>query len=311
MKIKIDSLLDTIPEIIFCTDAGRNLVRVNNMMARKLGYTHHEFADMKIDHLVSDENRHAIRKYYIKVTNGIDSNLNIGLIARTGECVDVDLTSNYVQPDGEKTVQDEASVVNDSGIMINVARDVTEKTEMECQIKRSKSEIELLSIVDKLTGLYNGKYLESDLKNEIKRSRRYDTTLSIAIIRISKFKIFEFVHGRQECENIQKILSTLILENLRCGVDKAYVCNMEETVIILPETSTEQAFEVSERLRKLFYLVGFGMSIHNGDTISYSSSLNVGVASTNGESCDLLDNARDALAMSKNIGGDNVYIYGN
>ncbi len=71
MKIEIDLLLATIPENVFCTNAGGNLVRVNMEMARKPDYTSQKLFDMKIDHVNTRENIHDVKKYYIELSDMI------------------------------------------------------------------------------------------------------------------------------------------------------------------------------------------------------------------------------------------------
>ncbi|MCP4254342.1 MAG: diguanylate cyclase [Candidatus Scalindua sp.] len=308
MYINIDLLLDAIPEIVFCTDPGRNIVRTNKVMVKKLGYSSQELTAMKIEHLVPEEDRHAVKKHYILALNGFDSNLETCFLTKTGKCIYVNLSSNNISVDQEKTTQDEERTISKSDILINVAKDVTEIREMEKREKERNRKLERWNVIDKLTGLYSQKYLEIDMENEINRSRRYGHSLSVAIIRIDKLNTFEFAYGKSECENVQKKLGTLLRETLRNNVDKAYVRNMGEIVVILPETPAEQAQIMTERLQRLFN-IGFDLKKHDGNTISHCSSLSAGVASLDEEDCDLLKNAREALAVSKNFGDDNVYVH--
>jgi PAS domain S-box-containing protein len=73
--------------------------------------------------------------------------------------------------------------------------DLSERKEMEEELRRS-------AITDSLTRLFNRRHFHAMLTDEMKRSTRYDRTLSLAIFDLDHFKPFNDTFGHQEGDNI-------------------------------------------------------------------------------------------------------------
>ncbi|MBQ2984578.1 MAG: GGDEF domain-containing protein [Candidatus Gastranaerophilales bacterium] len=104
------------------------------------------------------------------------------------------------------------------------------------------------AICDELTGLYNRKYLHSRLEAEISRSKRYGTPLSCLLLDIDYFKIVNDMYGYDWGD----ILLRKIAQMLSALVRKEDVLTRygdEEFIIILPETTEQQAKIFAERFR--------------------------------------------------------------
>lgn len=72
---------------------------------------------------------------------------------------------------------------------LEILRDITER-------KQLQDELEILSITDKLTGLYNRRYFDDILEKEVLRVRRHQHDLSLLFIDIDKFKHFNDAYSR-------------------------------------------------------------------------------------------------------------------
>jgi len=59
-----------------------------------------------------------------------------------------------------------------------------------------------LSITDELTGLYNYRYLQEQIKNEVKRAERYKRNLSLIMLDIDNFKIYNDTYGHLEGDQV-------------------------------------------------------------------------------------------------------------
>jgi len=118
---------------------------------------------------------------------------------------------------------------------------------------RLKEEAELadyyrnLSRTDELTGLYNFRHLMTVLKNEVSRHLRYNRVLSLGMIDIDDFKIFNDTKGHEEGNVLLGRLAHVFKHNTRnCDILARY--GGEEFVILFPETSIEEASVVSARI---------------------------------------------------------------
>lgn len=106
-----------------------------------------------------------------------------------------------------------------------------------------------LSITDPLTGLFNRRYFEERLFEEINRSERHLLPFSVAIIDIDDFKLFNDSEGHLEGDDALKNISAIAKESLRV-IDVIARFGGEEFAVIMPQTEKEEAYVVVERIRK-------------------------------------------------------------
>ena len=104
------------------------------------------------------------------------------------------------------------------------------------------------AVCDELTGLYNRKYLNKRLEAEISRSKRYGKPVSCLLFDIDYFKIVNDMYGYDRgdilLKKIAQILNALVREE-----DVLTRYGDEEFMVLLPETSENQAAVFAERFR--------------------------------------------------------------
>lgn len=109
-------------------------------------------------------------------------------------------------------------------------------------------EVEKLSIIDGLTGVYLRRYFMDRLSEEINRSSRLTLNFSIAMIDIDHFKRCNDKYGHLSGDAVLRGISERLKFSVR-EVDMVARYGGEEFSILLPETSKELALVVAERLR--------------------------------------------------------------
>ncbi|MBQ7126138.1 GGDEF domain-containing protein [bacterium] len=117
------------------------------------------------------------------------------------------------------------------------------------KIKTIKDRLERVSTTDELTGLHNRKYLQERLDEEISRSKRYGTKLSCILFDIDFFKVVNDMYGYEWGD----ILLRNIANKLDAMVRKEDILTRygdEEFLLVLPNTSEENAFLFGERFRR-------------------------------------------------------------
>lgn len=117
------------------------------------------------------------------------------------------------------------------------------------KIKSNKDKLETVSTTDDLTGLHNRKYLQERLEEEISRSRRYGTKLSCILFDLDFFKVVNDMYGYEWGD----ILLKNIANKLNAMVRKEDILTRygdEEFLLVLPNTSEENAFLFGERFRR-------------------------------------------------------------
>lgn len=103
--------------------------------------------------------------------------------------------------------------------------------------------------IDGLTTIYNHRYFQERLASEIERAVRYERVLSLIMLDLDNFKIFNDTWGHQEGDRLLKWFSRICEQCVR-KIDILARYGGEEFVVILPETDSEEALAVAERIRE-------------------------------------------------------------
>jgi diguanylate cyclase (GGDEF)-like protein len=111
------------------------------------------------------------------------------------------------------------------------------------------AEAERLSQTDDLTKLHNARYLRQFLLNEIRRARRYGTSVAALFIDLDDFKHVNDEHGHLVGSHVLMEMAAVILSSIR-DTDAVARYGGDEFVIVLPDTGTELAGQVAERIRQ-------------------------------------------------------------
>lgn len=114
---------------------------------------------------------------------------------------------------------------------------------------RQLDKTEEMAICDSMTGLYNHLFIVSRLDEEIGRSLRYHTPLSVIILDVDHFKKINDTFGHLMGDTVLKQVSRSIKSQCRT-VDKIGRYGGDEFLIILPETSLENAAILAKRLQE-------------------------------------------------------------
>jgi diguanylate cyclase (GGDEF)-like protein len=111
------------------------------------------------------------------------------------------------------------------------------------------AEAERLSQTDDLTKLHNARYLRQFLLNEIRRARRYGSSVAALFIDLDDFKLINDEHGHLVGSHVLMEMAAVILSSIR-DTDAVARYGGDEFVIVLPDTGTELAGQVAERIRQ-------------------------------------------------------------
>ncbi|MBP6491599.1 MAG: diguanylate cyclase [Clostridia bacterium] len=170
----------------------------------------------------------------------------ISRVLSTGEAIRHDHQMILVSKDHlEKIIEENASPIKDENGTISgavlVFRDFTER-------KEKQDRIEYLSLHDQLTGLYNRRYFEEELK-------RLDTArnmpLTIVMIDVNGLKLINDAFGHGMGDVILQRVAEIIKGECR-GDDILARFGGDEFVILLPVTSTEYAERMVKRIYSAF-----------------------------------------------------------
>ncbi len=166
---------------------------------------------------------------------------------------------------------------------------------------------QVLAYTDALTSIFNRRYFDQRYTREILRARRYKRNLSVLMIDIDHFKVYNDTFGHLMGDKVlQKVAQVLETELRRADV----VCRYggEEFVVILPEIDLHNAYYVAEKLRNAVISSTFsGDEKMSGKGITIS--LGVAAFPENGDTEKMvLGKADEALYKAKERGRNQVIV---
>jgi len=161
-------------------------------------------------------------------------------------------------------------------------------------------ETEKMAMVDALTGIFNRRYFDLNLRKELRRAARYDKDMTIILIDVDNFKDVNDTKGHLFGDLALKNLAGLLTEVCR---EEDIVCRYggEEFIFILPETTATGALIFAERFKKRLQDTAFfgenSITISGGIASYPYGGKNV---------VQLLENADKALYEAKIAGKDRI-----
>lgn len=157
---------------------------------------------------------------------------------------------------------------------------------------------------DGLTSVYNRQQFDKKMRVELKRHQRHAKPLSLIMLDLDYFKNLNDTYGHVAGDMVLKKIGYLLGNTVR-ETDFPARYGGEEFVVLLPETTEDQAWLLAERLRQKISRTNF---FHENKNFNVTAS--IGVASlkpgplTPGDT--LVDQADQALYLAKNSGRNMV-----
>jgi diguanylate cyclase (GGDEF)-like protein len=133
---------------------------------------------------------------------------------------------------------------SDKEILLMFARQAA----IAIQNARLLEEAQSQALTDSLTTLFNRRAFDLALEREVSRAKRYGYPLSLAILDIDDFKIYNDTYGHPAGDEQLKRLASLLLSNVRES-DLVARYGGEEFAIICPQCEKQDAVTMLERIR--------------------------------------------------------------
>jgi len=137
----------------------------------------------------------------------------------------------------------------DESLIYARAADVTELKQVETEREELLGKVRDMATHDSLTGLPNRRVLEEQLPHAMARARRSGSPLCVALLDIDRFKAYNDNHGHLAGDEVLRQCARAWDDALR-GEDTIVRFGGEEFLVLLPDTTPEEAAEVVERLRE-------------------------------------------------------------
>jgi diguanylate cyclase (GGDEF)-like protein len=117
--------------------------------------------------------------------------------------------------------------------------------------EKAESNLHYLAVTDSLTGLPNRTQLYDNFSGLKAMALRLKTPLSLMLIDLDHFKQVNDRHGHDAGDRVLREVADLLRRRLRKS-DQVYRMGGEEFLILMPDTSLEQATRLAEQLRTRF-----------------------------------------------------------
>lgn len=166
--------------------------------------------------------------------------------------------------------------------------------------------MEQLAITDTLTGLYTRRHFFALAENEFERAQRYERSLAMLMLDIDHFKVINDTYGHVIGDQVLRTLAVTCIQSILRKIDIAGRYGGEEFIILLPETSQEQANGVAERIcRKIEKTI----IPTNAGNIQVTASLGTAVMSSKHKTLsDLVQETDAVMYQAKDSGRNQVAI---
>jgi len=185
---------------------------------------------------------------------------------------------------------------------VSALESVTDICATAIQNARHFDRVRQLAYVDGVTGIFNRRYFELRIAEEVARSRRHSLAFSVIMVDIDHFKELNDEFGHLLGDEVLRQVSGILQQQLRKS-DVLSRYGGEEFAIITPETSLESALAVADKLRRMVESWHF-------PGVARRVTISAGVAefpSQGGTRDELVKAADEALYAAKQNGRNRVF----
>jgi len=277
-------MVENAVDIIFSIDGEGRIESVNKIISKLSGYTQEEIIGKNISCFIHQDFIPCVQKALKEVFHtGVIKKIELILTTKTNNVVLVEMNA--------------VSRFDYLGHFIGIwaiLRDITER-------KRLEEELKQLSIIDSLTKLHNKRYFLETLEKEIYRALRQNYPLSLIMIDLDGFKLYNDIHGHLAGDRVLAKVGDMFRCQCRIGVDIPCRYGGDEFIIILPQVDKHLAYQIAQRYQKAWEkekMGDIGLSIGITQYDGYSSSME-----------ELIRGADEAMYQSKWAGGNKVSIF--
>jgi diguanylate cyclase (GGDEF)-like protein/PAS domain S-box-containing protein len=213
---------------------------VNSRASESFGYSEQKLLMTPIFELIHPEDRDAVMERYLQKINGdtISTRHTYRTIHKGDQISWIEISSVLIDWEGRPAT-------------LNLITDITDRKKAEEALSDSEKRYRELSIVDDLTSLYNSRHFYVQLKIELDRANRYEQPLTLLLLDLDNFKVFNDAYGHIEGDQVLQRLGQVVKRCLR-EADFAYRYGGEEFTILLPMTTSADGAFTAERIRTEF-----------------------------------------------------------
>jgi len=299
-EARVTAIVNSSLDAIITIDERGEIQSVNPATEKIFGYPTDSLVGKNVSVLMDEEHRRQHAQWIRRYLETGDAHI-IGkgreLVARRkdGTMFPIDISISEAKIEGHK-----------ERLFVGVVRDITERKRAEEDLRKAKALAEEAATRDSLTNLWNHNRVIEILIEELARSERQSTPVSVAMVDLDHFKEINDTHGHLVGDEVLREVAARLMNAVR-AYDSVGRFGGEEFVVILPGTSRATANATAERIRAE---IARSPVRSSAGQISLTASLGI-VTREGGAGQDataLLAAADTALYAAKEAGRDRVEI---
>ena len=305
---RLRAVIETSLDAIITINKNGLIESINPAVERLIGYNQDDLLGRNVKKIMPnpyhDQHDQYISNYHqTGKKNVIGNQREVVALTKAGNEIPVELSVTEINLNGEV-------------FFTGVLRDISERIQLREAMKEinetlftSNLALKNKSRTDSLTGLANRGYFDEIMSAEIRRAVREQLPLSLIMIDVDHFKLYNDFYGHQQGDDCLRQISKAMKESfLRSGELPARYGG-EEFCVILPGNDSNQARVLAEKLNKVIWDLNMP---HAESKTSDRVTISVGVATLQVSSTseisakDIIEPADKALYEAKTTGRNKV-----
>ncbi len=285
--------------IVAITDVKGEILDVNDKFCEISGYNRNELIGQSHQIINSGvKDKTYWKEMYRTVANGENWKDEVMNKAKDGSYYWVDTTIIPLMNEQNKPQ-----------CYISIRTDITQQKHIQKAFENVNKQLTRMCLIDELTGISNRRAYDENLNSEVQSAQRSHQPLSMLIIDIDDFKLFNDKYGHDFGDQVLKHIATTINDSLPRITDFVARYGGEEFIVIMPSTNNDGAYQVAKRIHN---------NIRNSNTsiapINHESPLTVSIdiSTLSGFTLDknmLFKQADTALYEAKGKGKNTTVIF--
>lgn len=300
----LESIISNISNMLIVVSRDLNIIKVNNMVSKTLGYEYKNLIGNSIYNLLSsseDKDKQNIRDSYnndeiIDRLMSFKTIKNHELSFRTSDNRDIPVLFSS------------SPVFKGNQELVCIAQDITE-------LKSAQKKAQYLATHDSLTSLLNRAVFDESIKKEIARSKRHGLTMALLFIDVDNFKHINDSLGHDVGDEVLKYIATILNNNVRVEDTLARFSKSDsflgriggdEFVVILPEL--QDSLDAGRFAKRILDFFSNPFHIRNKD-LYIGLSIGIAVYPHDGTDSDIIIKHADLAMYQAKESGRNNYNY--
>ncbi|MBN2332699.1 MAG: diguanylate cyclase [Deltaproteobacteria bacterium] len=263
-NIELTQIFNTSADSMWVVGTDFKILRVNNKLQQLIGLQEQEIVGRHCDSLLSHS-----------ICRGDECPLQ--RIKKGAKAIEYDLEA-FAKPEAVPCIMTATPLKGLDQELIGIVvgfKDITDRKKAEKDLQQANEKLQQLVTIDGLTKIANRRRFDEYLLHEWQRLKRDRLPLSLIMVDIDFFKLYNDTYGHQAGDECLQTVAKVIEQQAKRPADLAARYGGEEFAIILPNTDAKGACQLAEQILQAvenLQLTHYGSPVNSHVTISLGIS---------------------------------------